>query len=231
MVLCDGWQGSPPASRGASAMRRLREWTRDEDGRMSSDVLVPEAGQLGRAARLKAATQATHERLDRAIMARRPFADRGSYGRFLELQLRFHRELDPFYRHEPVRSLIPDLQGRQRLELIHRDFFDLGMAVPGAAFRAERPVDVAIALGWLYVAEGSNLGAAFLLKEAARLGLSEQFGARHLAAAPDGRGRHWKTFIAALDAAELAADEDDRVVEGARAAFRSVHRHVVDLFG
>ena len=33
--------------------------------------------------------------------------------------------------------------------------------------------DIPTALGWLYVAEGSNLGAAFLIKEAEKLGLSE----------------------------------------------------------
>lgn len=198
---------------------------------MVGDALEPELRHLGRAARLKAATQSTHERLDRAILDRRPFADRERYGRFLELQLRFHHDLEPFYRHAALRSLIPDLQGRQRLDLIRRDFLDLGMRVPDTAAPAGVAVDVATALGWLYVAEGSSLGAAFLLREAVRLDLSEQFGARHLAAAPAGRGRHWKAFVAALDAADLTGEEDAHVVAGAREAFRSVHRHVIDLFG
>ncbi|MFN3546123.1 MAG: biliverdin-producing heme oxygenase [Mesorhizobium sp.] len=198
---------------------------------MSLEVSAPAAGPLGRATRLKAATRATHERLDRAIMDRRPFADRERYGRFLELQLRFHRDLDPFYRHAALRSLFPDLRSRQRLDLIHRDFLDLGMAVPKASSKAEGEADVETALGWLYVGEGSSLGAAMLLKEAARLGLSERFGARHLAAAPEGRGRHWKAFVAALDAADLTDEAEARVVAGARDAFRSVHGYVIELFG
>ncbi|MCK9909832.1 biliverdin-producing heme oxygenase, partial [Microbacteriaceae bacterium K1510] len=75
----------------------------------------------------------------------------------------------------------------------------------------------------LYVAEGSNLGAAFLLKAAARLGLDETFGARHLAAAPEGRGLSWKKFTTALDAIALTEEEEQRVFAGARAAFSRVY--------
>jgi heme oxygenase len=198
---------------------------------MDLAVLAAEAGHPGRAGRLKTAMQATHERLDAAINARRPFASREAYGRFLEVQFRFHREVAPFYRHAGARSLIPEMEARQRLHLICSDFLDLGMTVPDASVRVERAVDDATALGWLYVAEGSNLGAAFLLKEAAKLGLSETFGARHLAPAPEGRGRHWKTFVAALDAAVLPPEGEHRVVAGAREAFHDVRRHVADLFG
>jgi len=195
------------------------------------EALGLDAGHRGRAGRLKSATQATHERLDLAIMQRQPFASREAYGRFLEVQLRFHRDIAPFYRHDELRALIPDLERRQRLDLIGLDLHDLGLVLPPAADSTDRLVDIASGLGWLYVAEGSNLGAAFLLKEAATLGLSDAFGARHLAAASEGRGRHWKTFVAALDAADLAPEDEDRVVAGAREAFRTVHRHVVELFG
>ena len=197
---------------------------------MGQDLLEQEIVQGGRARRLKAAMQSTHDRLDRAIMDRQPFADRRAYGRLLEVQLRFHRELDRFYRHETLRSMIPGLEARRRLDLICQDVLDLGMTVPNAADEVSPPGDVATALGWLYVSEGSNLGAAFLLKEAAKLGLSERCGARHLAAPPEGRGRQWKTFVAALDAADLAAEEEGRVVDGAREAFRRVHQHVKDVF-
>lgn len=101
------------------------------------------------------------------------------------------------------------------------------MSAPALASGSDLPT----ALGWLYVAEGSNLGAAFLLKEAAKLGLSEAFGARHLAAAPEGRGLQWRTFTAALDALELSDDEEGRVVAGAEAAFRRVRGLVKDAFG
>ena len=99
---------------------------------------------------------------------------------------------------------------------------DLELAVPdvGAAplFDGSN-IDLARVFGWLYVAEGSNLGAAFLLKAAASLGLDADFGARHLAGHSDGRAQHWREFIAVLDALRLTPEEDERVIAGAEAAF------------
>ncbi|HSI41887.1 MAG TPA: biliverdin-producing heme oxygenase [Xanthobacteraceae bacterium] len=177
-----------------------------------------------RAKRLRARTSGTHQRLDTGIMNARPFESRARYGRFLKMQYAFHREIDALYSNPAVEALLPDLPGRRRLALVADDLADLAVAPPAPdtapAFGAD--ADIPTALGWLYVAEGSNLGAAFLLKEAAKLDLTETFGARHLAAAPEGRGLHWKTFTAALDALALDEGEEQRVVAGAEAAFARV---------
>ena len=187
--------------------------------------------ETSRAKRLKAATNETHDRLDKSIMMQNPFESCERYGQFVKVQYLFHREIDALYSNPILDGMLPDLSGRRRFTLIERDLADLGAASPKAD---EPPVfvtnaDIPTALGWLYVAEGSNLGAAFLLKEAAKLGLSETFGARHLAAAPEGRGLHWKTFTVALDGLQLTGDEEDRVIEGARAAFARVQDLVEDL--
>ncbi|KAG0926111.1 hypothetical protein G6F68_010211 [Rhizopus microsporus] len=99
--------------------------------------------------------------------------------------------------------------------------------LPGADIAA-LPADLPLpaALGWLYVAEGSNLGGTILYKMAAKLGLDRDFGARHLAAHPDGAARHWREFTAALDAVPLSAEQEQQVIDAADAAFRSVHGHV-----
>ncbi len=177
-----------------------------------------------RSKRLQSATAGNHKRLDTRIMAAAPFANRTRYGLFLIVQHQFHRDVDVLYDNAVLDTLLPDLAGRRRLPLIAQDLTDLGLSAPvsevAPAFGPS--VDLAAALGWLYVAEGSNLGAAFLLKEAANLDLGETFGARHLAAAPEGRGLHWRTFTAALDAAELSDDEERRVIVGAVAAFARV---------
>jgi heme oxygenase len=186
----------------------------------------------GRAKRLKVATNAAHERLDQRIMAADPFGTEARYGQFALVQHAFHRDIDALYDNALLARLLPDLLGRRRLHQISQDIADLGLASP---VYASSPVfggglaDIPTALGWLYVAEGSNLGAAFLLKEALKLGLSEDRGARHLAASPDGRGLHWRTFTAALDAIELSDPEEARVVAGAEAAFARVLDLVEDL--
>jgi heme oxygenase (biliverdin-IX-beta and delta-forming) len=180
--------------------------------------------EQSRAKRLRCATAGTHERLDKSIMAADPFASRECYGFFLQVQHQFHREIDTLYANAQLDQLLPDLGDRRRLHLVEQDLADLQIDAPMSRMAPvfDSEADVPTALGWLYVAEGSNLGAAFLLKESARLGLSETFGARHLAAAPEGRGLHWKSFTAALDAVNLTAPEDERVVAGARAAFARV---------
>ncbi len=201
---------------------------------MNDAVVLDNPASLPRAKRLKAATGATHDRLDKTIMAQEPFASRERYALFVKVQHAFHRDIDVLYDDAVLDALLPDLQGRRRLPQIEQDLSDLGALalIPEKppAFIAGKPVDLPTALGWLYVAEGSNLGAAFLLKEALKIGLSETLGARHLAGAPEGRGLHWRTFTAALDAVPLSDEEEAHVVSGAEHAFRRVHLLVNTTF-
>lgn len=181
--------------------------------------------------RLKALTHETHEKLDGSIMAAASFSDLEGYGRFVEVQYLFHRDIAVFYGEAGLQAVLPGLAERQRDGLIAADLADLGRDLPEsdapAAFSAGA-VDVPTALGWLYVAEGSNMGAALLRKEAAKLGLSDSHGAQHLAPAPEGPAAHWRSFTGALDAAGLSAEEEARAVAGAEAAFARV-QHYVDV--
>lgn len=186
-----------------------------------------------RARRLKELTHETHDQLDRSVMAGEPFANRERYALFLKVQHSFHREIDALYFDPELDQILPDLAGRRRFDLVAQDLADLGMA-PDAplaepVFQHGAPVDIPTAAGWLYVAEGSNLGAAFLLKAAAGLGLGETFGARHLAAAPE-EGLHWKTFTTALDRLVLTEADEARVAAGAKAAFACVRALVSRTF-
>lgn len=202
---------------------------------MSDVATLERPEKLSRAKRLKEATHAAHDRLDTAIMAGKPFADRDRYGLFLKVQHAFHADIDALYDDPTLDGLLPDLENRRRFAAIRQDLADLGIAEPALApqpaFAKGAALDLPTALGWLYVAEGSNLGAAFLLKEAAKLGLSEIFGARHLAGAPEGRGLHWRTFTAALDTVALTDADEARVIAGAEAAFRRVRGLVDTIFG
>ena len=181
-----------------------------------------------RSQRLKADTMATHEVLDKRIMASSPFDNPRNYVRFLQAQYAFLRDVDALYEHAGLAALLPDLEQRRRYASIAADLRDLEAPLPSDA--AEPPfgteLDLATALGWLYVSEGSKLGAAILYKLAGNIGLDEQFGARHLAGHPDGRAHHWHDFTAVLDAAPLDAGGEERVVAGARAAFMRMHGHV-----
>lgn len=183
---------------------------------------------LTRAERLKRETHSLHERLDTSIVGKEPFATRERYARFVEVQYRFYAAIEPLYHEDRLKALIAGLPQRSRLNAARLDLADLGREAP-----AVKPLPIAHreGLGWLYVSEGSTLGAAFLLKAVEAIGLGEEKGARHLAAAPAGRGRHWHDFKDALNAVPLSAAEDDLVVSGARAAFTHVHGLVAKVMG
>lgn len=176
--------------------------------------------------RLKHATREQHERVDHSIMALRPFDDLEGYARFLRVQYGFQQRGLPCYRHPQLADWISDLTLRCRYAAVVRDCQDLGVDAEqraegrqtGAPLR-EAPSHL---LGWLYVNEGSNLGAAFLFKRAAELGLSASYGARHLAPSDDGRGLHWRNFTQQLDAIALAEADIAQVIAGAREAFTYV---------
>lgn len=181
---------------------------------------------LPRSRRLKALTHEIHDRLDKSIMEASSFDSLEGYGRFAGVQWTFHRDIDALYDDAGLITLLPGLAERRRMALIAADLADLGRALPlfetPPVFPPDQSADLATALGWLYVAEGSNLGAALLRKEAAKLGLSDSYGARHLAPSGGGPAAHWRLFTAALDAAVLSPEEEDRAVAGANAAFARV---------
>ncbi|VCU72596.1 Heme oxygenase [Pigmentiphaga humi] len=179
------------------------------------------AAQGSLALRLKTETAPLHDKLDKLVMSLKPFDTRENYGRFVVAQYLFQRDIESLYDDQAYAALIPDLATRPRLAAAHADLDDLGVAVPATD---ETPrgegMELPEGLGWLYVSEGSKLGAAFLFKEAGqKLGLDENFGARNLAAPADGRGAAWKRFVQALDGSGLSTAEQDRVVAGASAAF------------
>ncbi len=179
-----------------------------------------------RAAGLKQATAALHERVDSAMMAGDPMQDRERYARFVAVQYRFHQLTQHYFSDPTLNQWFPGLSARERLSAVEQDCRDLGLDVATlqqAPLPApQTPEARAQAVGWLYVNEGSNLGAAFLYKRAQQLGLDEQHGARHLAPHPEGRGLHWQRFVAQLNAAPLSPEHEALARDGARQAFEQV---------
>lgn len=146
------------------------------------------------------------------------FASRETFARFVRAQYRFLSDLEPVLESRALIEWLPDLPQRSRAAACLQDLADLG-ATTRAGEPAPRLVRPGEAWGWLYVSEGSTLGAALLLQQARALGLSETFGARHLAPHPLGRAAAWREFQAALDAANASPAQTEQAIAGARAAF------------
>lgn len=181
--------------------------------------------------RLKTDTRTVHDSVDNLVMSVKPFDNRENYIRFLNLQSVFHKTVDGIYKNPALNRAIPDLAGMARYEAVLQDLNDLGHG--GYAFSGSLPEPQGNkALGWLYCAEGSNIGAAFLFKDAKeKLGFDENFGARHLDAHPDGRGKHWREFRRRLNALGLSDDGQNEAVEGAREAFAFYKTVLRQIFG
>lgn len=172
-----------------------------------------------RSQRLNQITQVPHEKLDRAVKANAPFETLGSYTRFVVAQYLFQNELKALYTDPALIEVFPDLAQRCRAEQALADLADLGADVPHAAPGALQNPSKARAMGWLFVSEGSKLGAAFLIKRAVALNLSDSFGARHLGEPAGGRAEGWKSFTRTLDGLEFNAEEEADADLGALQAF------------
>jgi heme oxygenase len=174
---------------------------------------------IRRSQRLNQITHAAHEQLDKAVKANAPFETLASYTQFLSAQYLFQAELKALYTHPLLIELIPDLPDRCRAEQAKADLLDLQAPFPGPVPGAVDAPSLAEALGWLFVSEGSKLGAAFLIKRAMALNLSDAFGARHLGEPSGGRAEGWKRFIRIIDDLPLHAEQEREINQGAVAAF------------
>ena len=172
-----------------------------------------------RSQRLNQITHEPHTKLDALVKAHAPFETQANFARFVVAQYLFQSELVALYNDPELIKLVPDLAERCRAEQARLDLADLGSEVPAAVPGALQNPSLGEAMGWIFVSEGSKLGAAFLIKRAVALELSDSFGARHLGEPAGGRAEGWKQFTRILDGLALSPEEDAAAERGAVAAF------------
>lgn len=172
-----------------------------------------------RSQRLNQITNEPHAKLDTLVKAHAPFETQANFARFVVAQYLFQSELVSLYTDAELTAIVPDLPERCRAEAAKADLADLETDIPAPVAGAVSNPSKAEALGWIFVSEGSKLGAAFLIKRAVGLGLSETFGARHLGEPAGGRAEGWKSFVKTLDGLEFSAEEEAAVEKGAIDAF------------
>ncbi|MCP1497559.1 heme oxygenase [Pseudomonas migulae] len=172
-----------------------------------------------RSQRLNQITHSPHTKLDALVKVHAPFETQANFARFVVAQYLFQSELVGLYNDADLIAIVPDLAARCRAEAAKADLADLETEVPSPVAGAVNNPSKAEALGWLFVSEGSKLGAAFLIKRAIGLGLSETFGARHLGEPAGGRAEGWKSFVKTLDGLALTEQEEAELDKGAIAAF------------
>lgn len=172
-----------------------------------------------RSQRLNQITHLPHSKLDALVKAHAPFETQANFARFVVAQYLFQSELVSLYNDAELLAIVPDLPERCRADAAKADLADLETDVPAPVAGAVNSPGKAEALGWIFVSEGSKLGAAFLIKRAVSLGLSETFGARHLGEPAGGRAEGWKRFVKTLDGLAFSAQEEADIEKGAIEAF------------
>lgn len=172
-----------------------------------------------RSQRLNQITHEPHSKLDALVKAHAPFETQANFARFVVAQYLFQSELVALYNDAELTAIVADLSDRCRAEAAKADLADLETEVPSPVAGAVKNPTKAEALGWLFVSEGSKLGAAFLIKRAVGLGLSATFGARHLGEPAGGRAEGWKSFVKTLDGLAFTAQEEAEVEKAAVDAF------------
>ncbi|WP_141683947.1 biliverdin-producing heme oxygenase [Rhizobium sp. AC44/96] len=161
---------------------------------------------------LRKRTQTAHERLDAVVGG---FDTIDDYRRYLIGLSAFRAAMDGALRRVawPAGwSWRPTALARS----LAGDAIDLGLPAI-QQIRCDMDLnDRSVLLGALYVLEGSTLGARLLRQRAAKIGLDEDFGARHLATMSNDIA-HWHSFLVLLD--ETADFDVERAAATANAVF------------
>lgn len=178
---------------------------------------------VSRVRRLMKETDDLHEELHALVDHFGAFKTIEHFAPWVEAQYLFQGQLLELYQNEDVAQMLPDAALRSRLQAAANDLRYLGRDAPDLPNTAVFPdIPLTEALAWLFVSEGSTLGAATLIKRAEALGLTAEHGASHLAAeSPEARAASWRRFVGMVDALELTEEEDALMTAAAQQAFRS----------
>jgi heme oxygenase (biliverdin-IX-beta and delta-forming) len=168
--------------------------------------------------RLRESTSHAHASLDRSIG---PFRSVADYERYALALCAFRIPLE-----EKLAAIDwPDAFAEWRPQLIghalRADLLDLRLTSSIDTDGPALPQNIESLLGALYVLEGSALGARILFRRAQAIGLSEIYGARHLAL-QSSLSDNWRKFLIVLE--QGTAIEFESVVAASNAIFHAAER-------
>jgi heme oxygenase len=176
---------------------------------------------------LRAATWASHQRLEKRLDVKARFSTLAAYRAHLEQMWGFCAALEAHVA-APLQGVLVDFESRRKLPLLSRDLTALGSS--HAAIDAlplcpglPRCEDAAASFGCRSVIEGATLGGRSMLPMVeSRLGLTPGNGASFLASYGNAVATMWRSFGAALDANCSTPEQRDRAAANAAATFESL---------
>ncbi|WP_417021038.1 biliverdin-producing heme oxygenase [Candidatus Phyllobacterium onerii] len=167
-----------------------------------------------------------HRQLDIAVNAAGFLGQVDLYRRYLAATWHAWQPLEVILDASDAARHYPLWPQRRLLSSLAADMADLDVTVPvTAARRGKLSVwDTASVMGTLYVLEGSALGARILAGRLRNIGMTADFGARHIAV-QTGNPKAWKSFLKILEATAMTSLEEDRCISAAQAAFNVFEFH------
>jgi heme oxygenase len=168
---------------------------------------------------LKGATRTAHDRVEAISEKGGHFDTMGGYKRYLAATWALRAEFEASLDASGAASVWPFWPERRIAHLVSSDMADLDVPPGQEPIRRFR-FDRAELLGALYVLEGSGLGARVIIGRIPHLGLSRDFGARHLYAQAGSPGA-WRDFTTLLDNADLSPEEEQACFTAAETTFEA----------
>ncbi len=181
---------------------------------------------------LRAGTSESHASLDAQVAARGYLRTLEGYRDFLQRSLRFQSGAEFALDAMGAQTWIPDWPQRRRTQLLLDD-----LRVLSSETDVQLPVTASVEVseslsgkatrervfGIAYVLEGSTLGAAYVLRELAPLGITATLGATFLAGGAIPK-RRWPEFLSQLQSQDDPRFDRAAALEAARAAFSAASR-------
>lgn len=178
---------------------------------------------------LKAETVAEHRAVESAMPLMKQDVSFEEYRWFLEKMWGFLAPIeDQLWLIEALPEAVPDISSRWKAPLLYADLRACGLRLRDIEKlpHCKQPPptqDLASALGYLYVVEGSTLGGQILMRQlGSRLGVTAESGAAYLSSYGTDVGRNWNRFRDSMRAAVRTEDEVDQVVSAAHETFESL---------
>lgn len=177
---------------------------------------------------IKSETRDLHARVENLVPVFSESFVLADYRRLLERFYGFYAAFEPLVeRLDSLAEILPDWPERRRLPLLEEDLLWLGHVKPGVAKLAVcsevPPVHTpALAIGALYVTEGSTLGGQIICRHLVRsLHIAPQKGATFFYGHGEETGPKWKIFTEAL--CRLATDgNESQIVQSAVDTFKAM---------
>lgn len=179
-------------------------------------------------AELRAATWASHQRLEKRLDIKARFSSHAAYRGHLVQMWGFCAGLEQNIATDAFGDALADYPQRRKLPLLTRDLAALGfdpLSVDQLPRCASLPecTDTATAFGCVYVLEGATLGGRTLLPLVEKsMGLTVDSGAAFLSSYGEAVAGMWRSFGAALDTWCETPARRERAAAAAVATFDSL---------